>query len=158
MLSSKSLIVKDNTSNRSNRSISIGGSQRFSAHLSGKNSQRLSAKAMSKKELTVSERSRFSVKSKISDYMKKRREPSLKLKFQRNLDCGNPRYNADKAESQVGLLCGQRTRPNGFAPNQNVTPAEKEEEEKPIEELDQDEEADEISEISFNDELCSMPG
>ena len=79
MLSSKSLIVKDAKSNRSNRSISIGGSQRFS--VSVKNSQRLSAKAMSKKELTVSQRSRFSVKSKISDYMNKRKEPSIKLKF-----------------------------------------------------------------------------
>lgn len=79
MLSSKSLILKDAVSNRSNRSISIGGSQRFS--VSNRNSQRLSAKAISKKELTASERSRFSVKSKISDYMNKRKEPSIKLKF-----------------------------------------------------------------------------
>jgi hypothetical protein len=27
---------------------------------------------------------------------------------------------ADKAESQVGLLCGQRTRPNGFAVDPNA--------------------------------------
>jgi hypothetical protein len=79
MLSSKSLILKDAVSNRSNRSISIGGSQRFS--VSNRNSQRLSAKAISKKELTASERSRFSVKSKISDYMNKRKDPSIKLKF-----------------------------------------------------------------------------
>jgi len=50
MLSSKSLIAKDNMSNRS---LSIGGSQRFSA----KNSQRLSAKAGSKKGLNPSEKS-----------------------------------------------------------------------------------------------------
>ena len=79
MLSSKSLIVKDAASNRINRSISLQGSQRFS--VSVKNSQRLSAKAMSKREMTASQKSRFSVKSKISDYMSKRKEPSLKLKF-----------------------------------------------------------------------------
>ena len=56
--------------------------------------------------------------------MKKRKEPSLKLKFQRNLDCGNPRYNADKPASQMGLLVGQRTRPNGFMSNPSELPSE----------------------------------
>ena len=42
-------------------------------------------------------------------------------KFARKWDCGNPRYGADKAPSQMGLLCGQRTRPSGFA---EATPSE----------------------------------
>ena len=37
------------------------------------------------------------------------------------MDCGNPRYKADKAPSQMGLLCGQKTRPSGFA---EATPSE----------------------------------
>ena len=39
----------------------------------------------------------------------------------RKWDCGNPRYAADKAPSQMGLLCGQRSRPTGFA---EATPSE----------------------------------
>jgi len=39
----------------------------------------------------------------------------------RKWDCGNPRYAADKAPSQMGLLCGQKTRPAGFA---EATPSE----------------------------------
>jgi len=38
----------------------------------------------------------------------------LRKKFIRKLDCGNPRYGADKAPSQVGLLVGQKSRPEGF--------------------------------------------
>ena len=30
------------------------------------------------------------------------------------MDCGNPRYNAEKVESQVGLLFGHKSRTNGF--------------------------------------------
>ena len=33
----------------------------------------------------------------------------------RKLDLGNPRYAASKAPSCIGLLVGQRTRPDGFA-------------------------------------------
>lgn len=82
----------------------------------------MSAKVASRKGLTPSDR--FSIKSKYSDYMKKRKEPSLKLKFGRNLDQGNPRYQADKAESQIGLLVGQQTRPNGFISNPSEIPIE----------------------------------
>jgi len=32
----------------------------------------------------------------------------------RKWDCGNPRYQAERPPSQMGLLCGQRTRPAGF--------------------------------------------
>lgn len=41
--------------------------------------------------------------------------------FTRRLDCSNPRYYADKPPSQVGLIAGQKTRPNGFA---DPTPSE----------------------------------
>ena len=30
------------------------------------------------------------------------------------IDCGNPRYAASKAPSQIGLLIGQRTKSNQF--------------------------------------------
>lgn len=48
----------------------------------------------------------------------------------RKLDCGNPRYKADKPPSQVGLLVGQKTRPSGFA---EPTPSELEAFEKEVE-------------------------
>ena len=42
-------------------------------------------------------------------------------KYVKKWDLGNPRYAAEKAPSQMGLLCGQRTRPKGFA---EPTPSE----------------------------------
>ena len=42
-------------------------------------------------------------------------------RFVRKWDCGNPRYAAERPPSQMGLLCGQRTRPSGFV---EPTPSE----------------------------------
>lgn len=54
-------------------------------------------------------------------------QKALKLKYFRQTDQGNPRYFAEKTPSTVGLLCGQKTRPNGFL---EPTPSEVAEAEK----------------------------
>jgi hypothetical protein len=45
------------------------------------------------------------------------------------MDCGNPRYYAEKVESQVGLLFGHKSRTNGFfsVPSELPTELEKKE-------------------------------
>lgn len=129
LLSSKSLVVKGDTA--SNRSSMMNQSQRFS-------------KASSKVRLDVTDKSaRFSSKSRS-------KQPSLKLKYQRNLDCGNPRYYADKADSQVGLLCGQKSRPNGFASVPSEIPT------RVVEKTPSKVPEENVSEISYQDELASQ--
>jgi hypothetical protein len=68
------------------------------------------------------------------------------------MDCGNPRYYAEKAESQVGLLFGHKSRSNGFVSVPSELPSELEKNEDEASPLPEEN----ISEISFPDELASQ--
>lgn len=78
-------------------------------------------------------------------------------------DLGNPRYNADKPRSCMGLLVGQKTRPNGFAEIKEEPTMEtitKEEgspelEDKAESEIDEEETNDEITFHGFDEDTVN---